>query len=186
MSPLKNSQDTLFSCSFPKTGEKSITTGTHVLLDGVQDPGNVGAIIRTANAFSMTSVIMTDGCADPYNPKTIRASMGSIFRQRIQYMSMSELSDIKNTGKRFIGATIAKDCQKVYDVNYKDSIIVIGSEGHGISVDILSLCNEKVTIPIAPESESLNAAAAAAIIIWEASRSSCNSQFTIHNSQLGD
>jgi len=170
LSPLKNAQDTLFTCAFPKKSAEFETTGTHILLDGVQDPGNVGAIIRTASAFGIDSVILTEGCADQYNPKTLRASMGAIFKQSIQYLSLSELSDKKNEGMRFIGAIIAKDCPKVYDVNYEGAIIVIGSEGHGISKDILSLCSEKVTIPIAPKSESLNASVAAAVIMWEASR----------------
>jgi len=170
LSPLKNSQDTLFSCSIPIQVDHVTAQGTHILLDGVQDPGNVGAIIRTANAFGINSVILTEGCADPYNPKTIRASMGAIFRQNIQYLSISELSDIKDKNFRFIGATLAKDCRKVYEVNYKDTIIVIGSEGRGISEDILSLCSENVTIPISPECESLNAAIAAAILIWESTR----------------
>lgn len=170
LSPMKNAQDTLFSCSIPKTGAQLATEGTHILLDSVQDPGNVGTIIRTANAFRISSVILTEGCADPYNPKTIRASMGAIFRQTIQYMSFSELSEIKISGKRFIGASTAKDCRKVYDVNYKDAIIVIGSEGRGISEEISSLCSEKVTIPISQKCESLNAAVAAAILIWESAR----------------
>ena len=170
LSPMKNAQNTLFTCKIPRSGAQVIARGTHVLLDGVQDPGNVGAILRTANAFGICSVMLTGGCADPYNPKTIRASMGATFRQSIQHLSLSELSKIKVGGKRFIGASTAKECRKVYDVDYKDAIIVIGSEGRGISNEIISLCSEKVTIPISRECESLNAAVAAAILLWEAAR----------------
>ena len=169
LSPLANAQDTLFTCSIPSVEVSDAISGTHILLDGVQDPGNVGTIIRTANAFAISSVILTEGCADPYNPKTIRASMGAIFRQRIEHnMSISELIKIKNTGIRFVGGAPAKDCGKLSEIDYRDAIIVIGSEGNGISRDILSLCDEKVSIPIAPGCESLNAAVAASIIMWEA------------------
>ena len=168
LSPLKNAQDTLFTCKTPTPKLRMEAPGTHVLLDSVQDPGNVGTIIRTANAFGIMNVILTDGCADPYNPKTIRASMGAIFRQSIHRPTVPELSGLKNSGLKFIGATLEKNCRKVSEVDYKDTIIVIGSEGRGISEGILALCNERISIPIAPGCESLNAAIAAAIIMWEA------------------
>jgi len=168
LSPLKNSQETLFTCKTPVNASPEAPSGTSILLDNVQDPGNVGTIIRTANAFGIKSVMLTNGCADPYNPKTIRASMGAIFRQSIQHFITSELVELRNGGARFIGATVSKDCRRVFEVEFKDAIVVIGSEGRGISESILSLCSEKITIPIAPECESLNAAVAAAIIMWEA------------------
>ena len=168
LSPLKSAQNTLFTCKIPKKAAIVTSSGTHILLDGVQDPGNVGTIIRTANAFGMKSVILTNGCADPYNPKTIRASMGAIFKQSIQYMSMDELVKLGNSGVRFIGATLGKDSKNISNIKYKDTIIVIGSEGRGISESITSICDEMITIPMAAECESLNAAVAAAIIMWEA------------------
>ncbi|MCL2151574.1 MAG: RNA methyltransferase [Oscillospiraceae bacterium] len=168
LSPLRNSQNVLFSCAFTGKSDLRISHGTYILLDGVQDPGNIGAIMRTADAFCVGSVLMYEGCADPYNPKAIRASMGAVFRQDTRHVNISELSELKKKGIRFIAAALGKDCRKVYDTNYKDAIVVIGSEGHGICEDILELCDEKTTIPIAPESQSLNAAVAAAIIMWEA------------------
>lgn len=170
LSPLKNAQDTLFACAKPKKKDFIYASGTHILLDNVQDPGNVGTILRTANAFGIKSVILTAGCADPYNPKTIRASMGAIFRQDIYSMDFSELTELRNKGFRFIGAALREDCSDVSAVSFDDSIISIGSEGSGLSEEILALCDEKVRIPVAPECDSLNAAVAAAIIIWEAAR----------------
>ena len=169
LSPLKNSQDTLFSCKTPPNymDGHSEFKGTHILLDGMQDPGNVGAIIRTADAFNIDSVILTEGCADPFNPKTIRASMGAIFRQRINNVTMAELLALKESGTRFVGAAQGEDCLDIRSVRPDDAIIAIGSEGQGLSSDVLSLCDEKITIPIAPQCESLNAATAAAIIIWQ-------------------
>ena len=171
ISPLKNAQDTLFTCIISKPCDYEIEHGIHVFLDGVQDPGNVGSIIRTANAFGVGAVLLSENCADMYNPKTIRSSMGAIFRQDVRYSSISGLSDLRKKGFRIIGATACKDSLKIYDVDYKDTIIIIGSEGSGISGDVLQLCDEKVFIPIAPECESLNASVAAAIIIWEAGKS---------------
>jgi len=170
LSPLKNSQDILFSCGFPDFGEPAMQEGTRILLDGVQDPGNLGAIIRTANAFGISDIILTGGCADPYNPKTIRASMGAIFKQRIRNIDPVELVGLKEAGVRFIGAVSDESGRDFSEINLHEALIIIGSEGCGISDEILTLCDEKIRIPIAPECESLNAAVAAAIIIWEVSR----------------
>ena len=171
LSPLKNAQDTLFICKITSSQAEFETAGTHILLDGVQDPGNVGSIIRTANALGIKNVILVDGCADPYNPKTIRASMGAIFRQRVYSMGLTELTELKDAGIKFIGTALHERCKDVHGVNLNDSIIAIGNEGRGLSEEVLDLCDERITIPIAPECESLNAAVAAAIIIWEWARS---------------
>jgi len=194
ISPLKTAQDTLFVCKMPgyselfsalpqppdaeneRQGEappgSSGGMGTYVLLDGMQDPGNVGAIIRTANALGVSAVILTDDCADPYNPKTVRATMGAIFRQRICRLDMPGLTALIENGTKMIGAVTGSDSdsKRVTDAVLRNSIIAIGSEGSGLSDEILALCDEKVSIPMAAGCESLNAAVAAAIIIWEAQR----------------
>jgi len=185
LSPLKSAQDTLFSCEMPKHPEPAVISGTHILLDGVQDPGNVGTIIRTANAFGIRGVFLTGGCADPYNPKTLRASMGAIFRQKLFFVSDADLAAVlrKNSGSlhcgdpqnpakafRVVGAVPHADCTLVSAADLTDTVIAIGSEGQGLSREVLALCDETITIPIAPECQSLNAATAAAIIIWEAAR----------------
>ena len=159
--------------------------GFSILLDGMQDPGNVGTIIRTADAFRVSYVILTGSSVDPYNPKTIRASMGAIFRQRIVSMTLGELIALEDNGARFVGAVLAsetgldqddvsqtiRNAADITRIDLRGSIVAIGSEGRGLSGDVLSLCGERVTIPIAPSCESLNAAVAAAIIIWEAMKS---------------
>ena len=170
LSPLTNAQDTLFTCRIPRMDSSINTDGTSIALDGVQDPGNVGTIIRTANAFGMKTVILTNNCADPYNPKTIRATMGAIFRQRIFVMSTQELIELKTAGTRFIGTSLSQGCKDISRVRLKNSFIVIGSEGRGLSEEVLSICDENVMIPIAPECESLNASVAAAILIWKATK----------------
>jgi len=170
VSPLKNSQEAIFVCKKPDESAIGDMSGTHILLDGLQDPGNVGTIIRTANAFGIKSVILTDGCADIYNPKTIRGSMGAVFRQKVSHMSFSELEQNKENGMRLVCAIPGDNCRDISDVSLIDTVIAVGSEGGGLSQQIISLCEEKIRIPIAPQCESLNVAVAAGIIMWEAAR----------------
>jgi len=166
ISPLKNPQEIMFVCKIPETANVNLSSGTHILLDAVQDPGNVGTIIRSADAFGIESLLLAENCADPYNPKTIRASMGAIFRQKISYISLEELKESK---ARIIG-THCSDCKDIRLVDLKDAIIVLGNEGQGISENLRLLCDEMVKIPLCADSESLNVAIAASIIMWEAQR----------------
>ena len=170
LSPLKNAQDTVFTCKLPQHSSIEHTAKTGILLDGIQDPGNLGTIIRTADAFSIDSVILTGNCADLYNPKTIRATMGTVFRQKTYNMDISELLALKKSGFKFIGASSGIGCKTIQNTALNDAIIAIGSEAHGLSQEVLALCGETFTIPTAPHSESLNAAIAAAIIIWESKK----------------
>ncbi|MCL2044854.1 MAG: RNA methyltransferase [Oscillospiraceae bacterium] len=168
ISTLTTAQETLFACKSRTMEPRNFLTGVHLLLDEVQDPGNVGTIMRTANAFGIESIILTKGCADPYNPKTIRASMGAIFRQDFYVKSFEELQDMESSGATFLGAVLEDTNMNIGEIGGFESIIVIGNESRGISSEILSLCKKRVNIPISPSSDSLNAAIAAAIIIWEA------------------
>ena len=167
VSPMKNPQSVLFSCSIPlHTGELE-PGGRHIILENIQDPGNLGTIIRSANAFDIDSIVLVGSCADPYNPKSVRASMGAIFRQRIVRADYDDIRKLKGKGFCLIGADLDRDSRNISDIELDNSIIIIGSEGSGLSDDILSLCDEKVIIPMNPDSESLNAAVAASIIMWE-------------------
>jgi TrmH family RNA methyltransferase len=168
LSPLKSSQDTLFICERQAESNLTDMSGAHILLDGVQDPGNVGTIIRTANAFGMKSVILTGDCADLYNPKTIRATMGAVFRQRVHYMGIQELAELCERGVRFIGAVPDSGSLEVSQADLRNAVIAIGNEGSGLSVEVLSLCSLNVMIPVEQECDSLNAAVAAAIMMWNA------------------
>jgi len=169
ISPLRNSQGLLFTCRIPKICDCDYHTGIHVLLDGIQDPGNVGTIIRSAGAFGIQSVLLSEGSADPYNPKAIRASMGAIFKQHHRTIKLDEIQKLKQKGAKLIGASNDRNCIEVTKADLENSIIVLGSEGQGISDSIFELCDEMITIPLSPDCESLNVAAAASIIMWEAS-----------------
>lgn len=141
-----------------------------LLLTSIQDPGNLGAIIRSAVAFGVEHIIVTDDTADVYNTKTIRSAMGNLF-----YVTITRVRDItasvKNIisfGRRFFAAELSNDAVSLKNVNLQsDDIIVIGNEGHGIPAEISSLCTNSVYIPISSKTESLNAAVAAAIFMWE-------------------
>ena len=170
VSPLNNAQDLLFVCKMNSKRNIPFEAGTHILLDRMQDPGNVGTIIRTAGAFGIDSVIMTGECADPYNPKTIRASMGAIFRQYVCGMDLSELTALHDSGVKFIATAPDSTGTDIRKLCLPGAVIAIGNEGRGLSAGVLSLCDEKARIPVDPGCESLNASVAAAIVMWEAVR----------------
>lgn len=166
-SPMKNSPGPLFTVKMrPESGQEPISKA--IVLEGVQDPGNVGTVIRTANAFAMDAVILTDGCADLYNPKTVRSSMGAIFRQRVIQVPLSGLQDfLEESQLPLYGAALSENARDVRSLNVKKAALAIGSEGRGLSKDLLDICKGRVIIPMQPDSESLNAAVAAAVLMWE-------------------
>jgi len=175
LSVLKNSQDLMFVCKTPDDIYVDYQTGPHILLDNVQDPGNVGTIIRSAYAFGIESVILTESCSDPYNPKAVRASMGALFRQRVNILTPEALIGLKQSGVKFIGTSsdtglpdkTVVPLRETLKLNLNNAIIMFGNEGSGISKEVLALCNEMINIPLASDCESLNVAAAASIIMWE-------------------
>ena len=168
VSPLKTAQDIVFSCRIPQKTDTDIR-GTIVVLDGLQNPGNLGTVIRTANAFRIDTVLLTGQCADLYNPKTVRASMGAVFRQNVVEINTDGLISLKQRGMKLYGAALTETACDIREVSFENAAFVIGSEGSGISEAVLDLCDKYVIIPMAPECESLNAAAAAAVIMWEMS-----------------
>ena len=170
LSPTQNSQGLIFTCNIPTIDNVDHKKGTHILLDCIQDPGNLGTIIRSALAFGMDSVILTDGCADIYNPKTVRASMGAIFKQSVVYMTRDEIDELKSLGVRFIVASNEADSVDISKARLNDSIIVLGSEGQGVSDYLTDLCDDMIKIPISPDVESINVSTAASIIMWETSK----------------
>jgi RNA methyltransferase, TrmH family len=145
--------------------------GTHslvVVLDGLQDPGNAGAIVRTAEAFGATGVMFLKCTVSPHHPKTLRASAGSLFR--IPLATGATAADLNRPGLSLYAAMPFTGSQRLAgDVDFKSPCaIVIGSEGRGISPEVLALC-EEIAIPTMAV-ESLNAAAAAAVLLYEARR----------------
>ena len=141
------------------------------MLETVQDPGNVGTVIRTANAFGMDAVILTGDCADIYNPKTVRATMGAIFRQRVITCTLDGLRALLEKNRLpLYGAALSDRARDIRGVELKNAAAAIGSEGHGLSRALLDMCESELIIPMQPGSESLNAGIAAAVVMWEMSR----------------
>ena len=137
-----------------------------IVLDGVQDPGNVGTVIRTAEALGMDGAVLVNGCADIWSPKTLRASMGSVFRLPVINADVDALTKLLN-GFAVYGAMLDDTAERLGEVEFPEkTAVVIGSEGAGISPEVAELCGGKIYIPI-KGAESLNAAVAAALIMWE-------------------
>lgn len=169
-SPMKNSPGPLFTVAMP--GEKSAAKIKNaVVLENVQDPGNVGTVIRTANAFGVDAVILTGSCADLYHPKTVRATMGAIFRQRVICTELSALAPLlAQNGLPLYGAALSPAAEDIRRLSLKSAAVAVGSEGNGLSGELLELCEKKIIIPMRPDSESLNAAVAASVLMWEMAR----------------
>jgi TrmH family RNA methyltransferase len=142
-----------------------------VVLSSLRDPGNLGTIIRTARAFGFDRLILSADCADLYNPRTVRSAMGTLFRQKISVVP--DLSDaillLRASGKQVYAAMLDTQAIPLNELAVtRDTVFVVGNEGHGIDPMIASACDCFVLIPMAPDSaESLNAATASAILLWQ-------------------
>lgn len=169
-SPLRSSPGPAFSVRIPKRDLPERPEKVMVL-ENVQDPGNVGTVIRTANAFGIDTVILCGACADIYNPKTVRASMGAIFRQRVLEMSIAEIDEFtRRCCLPLFGAALSDKAADIRRAELHRCAVAIGSEGRGLTREMLDICGGELIIPMMPDSESLNAAVAASVIMWEMSR----------------
>ena len=168
-SPLKNSHGPLFTFKMPSWPMSE--PGRCLVLETVQDPGNLGTILRTGNALSMDTVILTGDCADVYNPKTVRAAMGAVFRQKVLVMERREMKEYLSAhGMSLYGAALSDASKDIRHVSLEKAAVAIGSEGRGLSEEFLSLCDGQIIIPMNEQCESLNAGVAAAIVMWELCR----------------
>lgn len=151
-----------------KDTEIKATDGFYILADKVQDPGNMGTIIRSAHAAGALGIILTKGTVDVYNDKTLRSTMGSIFHiPIIEDTDLSITKTLQNNGFKILVSSL-EESQDFYDINLNKNIIIcVGNEGSGISDEILKLSDEKFKIPMPGKAESLNVAVAASIMIFE-------------------
>ena len=141
-----------------------------LILESVRDPQNVGAIVRVAAAFGVDRIVMSKDCADIYNSKTIRASMGTVFASRIDKVAdiPCVVKDIQDSGRRAFAAALERDSEKLGELQLRaGDCVIIGNEGHGLSRETIEACDGTVFIPMAEGVESLNAATAAAVLVWE-------------------
>ncbi len=144
-----------------------------IALCSVRDPGNLGAIIRSAVAFGVEHIVLSADSAELYNPKTVRSAMGSLFKIKFTVVKnfFEFVSCARAVGRRVFAAELTEGAVALSSVNAnKQDIFIIGNEGHGIPEEISCACNRSVFIPISEATESLNAAVAASILIWEQSK----------------
>ena len=144
-----------------------------VLLESVRDPSNLGAIVRSAAALGVDRLILSADCADIYNPRAMRAAMGTLFNQRIDYVTdlPTVIQGLRQGGRRVFAATLDARAARLGDepLAFGDCV-VIGNEGHGLSKDCIEACDCSVFIPMTERAESFNAAVAASILMWEFSK----------------
>ena len=168
---LTSSQSVIFTCAIPERGRE--LSGRVLLLDRLQDTGNVGTIIRTADAFGI-DMIIEDGCADIYNPKTIRSAMGSLFRVPVVSCAMEQaIEQLQSAGVKVYASSLGEDAQSIETVKLSDAAVIIGNEGNGVRAEIAKLCDGCVIIPMRGGAESLNAAIAASILMYKMSKGLC-------------
>lgn len=166
VSPMAAPQGAVFTCRIPKQ-EHFVPQGGCLLLDGIQDPGNLGTILRTADAFRVP-VVLLEGCADCYNHKVVRATMGAIFRTSVYTATWKEVKETFTQAGVPIAVTALRDNAKdIRTASLEKMAVVIGSEGRGVRQEILDGAQETLIIPMNPHCESLNAAVAAAIVMWQ-------------------
>lgn len=169
VSPMKAPQGVLFICRMKELAPPQKLTGqTYLLLDGLQDVGNVGTIWRSASAFGADGLLLTGQCADPYNWKTVRATMGAVFRLPVWELTYQEVKALcKSSALPLWGTALREDTVDLRATKDSACIIAVGSEGKGLSDELLSLCDQTVKIPMEASCESLNAAMAATVVLWE-------------------
>lgn len=144
-----------------------------LMLESVRDPGNLGTIMRTAAAFGTELIILSADCADIYNPKTVRAAMGAVFKvETLRVNSVSEaICALRADGRRVFATALDADALKLGDFKLRETdVFLIGNEGHGLSAEAIAACERSVFIPMSEGTESLNASVAASVCMWEMSK----------------
>ncbi len=166
LSPNKTPQGALFTCALPPMEAPSIQPGT-LILDGIQDPGNLGTILRTADAWDRP-VVLTPGCCDAFSHKTVRASMGAVFRTPPGFMTQEEVyGTLLAAGIPLYVTALTSDALDVRQVALSKGAVVIGSEGKGVGEYFRTHADQTLIIPMTARCESLNAAVAAAVVLWQ-------------------
>ena len=169
-SPMKNSPGPVFTVAIPRE-ETDRPLENAIVLENVQDPGNVGTVLRTAKALGVSAVVLVGACADVYSPKATRATMGAIFRQRVLHADIPALKALaEKNGLPLYAAALSEQAADIRSLALENAMVCVGSEGQGLSRELMDACDRQLIIPMTPGSESLNAAVAASLILWEMTR----------------
>lgn len=172
VSNVKTPQGIVFSCARPVAGLHALSGARRLMvLEGLQDPGNLGTIMRTADAFALDGLILCEGCVDPTAPKVVRATMGAVFRLPTAAASLAETADfLREQQMPLYAAALSADSVPVTQVDLHRAAVLIGNEGRGVTRQAVEQCDGQIIIPMAGRAESLNASVAAAILMYEMSR----------------
>lgn len=151
-----------------KNNDVDYSSDLILALDDIQDPGNLGTIIRTADSVGLKQILISKGTADPYNSKVIRSTMGAIFRVNIIECDdlVKTLKDVKENNFNIMVTSLQAN-KSIYELNLKQNVVVIGNEAKGVSKEIIDLADNKVIIPMLGKTESLNASIATGVILYE-------------------
>ena len=157
-----------------KNNEIDYTADFIVALDGIQDPGNLGTILRTADSANLKQLIVSNETADCYNSKVVRSTMGGIFRVNVirENNLVESLKQLKQQGFEIVVTSLETN-NSIYNISYNKKVVVIGNEANGVSKEVLELADKKVKIPMLGKTESLNTGVAAGIMIYEYVREKC-------------
>lgn len=172
VSNVKTPQGVVFSCERP-VAELDVLHGAKrlMVLEGLQDPGNLGTIIRTADAFALDGIILCEGCVDPTSPKVVRATMGAAFRLPIAAATLEQTVEfLRKQNMPLYAAALSESSVPLTRVDLTRAAVMIGNEGRGITKKAAALCTQQIIIPMDGRAESLNASVAASIIMYEMSR----------------
>ncbi len=167
MSDTDSPQGILAVVKIPDENESPKADGKYIGLENLNDPSNLGAVARTAEALGISGIFITkDGC-DPYSPKALRASMGTLLRVPL-YLTENLLNTAKETGLKPFACVVDADAVSITDISFENGcMLMIGNEANGLKPQTKAGAFERITIPMHGKAESLNAAAAAAIAMWE-------------------
>ena len=166
ISPMESPQGALFICRLPEK-QPFVPKPGMLILDGIQDPGNLGTILRTSDALQVP-VVLLEGCADPYSHKTVRASMGAVFRTPVIQSDWEQVfAACRDNGIPVAVTALTERAQDLRKAPLSSMAVVIGSEGQGVRQQILQQAQAELIIPMDSRCESLNAAVAATIVMWQ-------------------
>ncbi len=173
LSDTETTQGIIAVCKMQEHSMGEINCDTLLVCDGVSDPGNLGTLIRTAECSDVGGIVLLKGTVDPYSPKVVRSTMGSIFRMPLYFAQADDLK--KHLSKYSLVATVLDGSKDLYDIEFPaKTAIVVGNEAHGVSDDVVNMADIRTLIPMCGNSESLNASVAGSVVMYEIFRQKRN------------
>ena len=179
----KTPQGIFCVCEMPECAHKLASmelSHNYLALENIQDPANLGAVLRTAEALGVGGVVLAGSCCDVFSPKVLRASMGAVFRLPFFLEDDLAAAEKQMNARGFLTLAAVPDekAQKITELRFQcPTVIAVGNEGNGLTKEAISACSQSVTIPMLGRAESLNASASAAILMWEMMRTKSGGGF---------